>query len=425
LRRTPVVTILCGVKSVATTSPPRRSRDDAAKPGQSRGHAAKPGRVWSIDVIRGVVMVLMAVDHVRVYSGLPAGGPSPGIFFTRWITHFCAPVFVFLAGTSAFLHGQTFGDTSKTARYLVIRGLVLIALELTVLRVAWTFNVRYSEYVLAGVIWMIGWCMVLLAALIRLPLRAIAAFGLIVISAHNLIDFIPPTTVQPWRAAWLWQFVYFGGFFKTDDGGSVVAVLYSIVPWIGVMAAGYAFGGILIRERAERHRLCLIMGTLTIAVFVVLRGIDLYGDPRPWHTIQGGQTMPALLRFLNTTKYPASLLFLAMTLGPAIALIPLADRARGAIGNMLAVFGRVPMFYYLLHIPVIHAAALVVSLIREGSINGWLFANHPMMPPPPPAGYTWTLPLLYAVFLIVVGLLYVPCRWYASAKNKSQSRWLL
>jgi uncharacterized membrane protein len=392
---------------------------------------AKSPRLESVDVLRGIIMILMVLDHVRHYFGDAAANPTNltettgPLFMTRWITHFCAPVFVFLAGTSAFLHGQKLGDTSKTARYLVTRGFVLIALELTVLRVAWTFNLRYSEYVLAGVIWMIGWCMVLLAVLIRLPLSAIAAFGLIVIGAHNLIDFIPPVALQPLRATWLWQFVYFGGFFKAGNSGPVVAVLYSIVPWIGVMAAGYAFGGILIRERAERHRLCLIVGALTVAVFVVLRGIDVYGDPRPWHATRGGETMPALLRFLNTTKYPASLLFLAMTLGPAIALIPLADRARGAIGNMLAVFGRVPMFYYLLHIPVIHVAALVVSLIREGTINGWLFANHPMMPPPPPAGYTWTLPLLYAVFLIVVGLLYMPCRWYATVKSKSQSRWLL
>ncbi len=393
-------------------------------PRGSRAHAAKAGRLWSIDVIRGIVMVLMAIDHVRVYSGLPAGGPTPGIFFTRWITHFCALAFVFLAGTSAFLHGQKLGDRSKTARYLFTRGLVLVALELTVLRVAWTFNLQFSEYILAGVIWMIGWCMVLLAALIWLPLPAIAAFGLIVIGAHNLIDFVSPGTLQPFRGAWFWQFVYFGGFFPAGDSGPVVAVLYSIVPWIGVMATGYAFGGILIRERAERHRLCLLVGMLTVAVFVVLRAIDIYGDPRPWHATSGGQTMPALLRFLNTTKYPASLLFLSMTLGPTIALIPLADRARGAIGNVLAVFGRVPMFYYLLHIPAIHTAALIVSLIREGSINGWLFANHPMMPPPPPAGYTWTLPLLYAVFLVVVGLLYVPCRWYATVKSKSPSRWL-
>jgi uncharacterized membrane protein len=383
------------------------------------------GRLWSLDVIRGVVMVLMAIDHVRVYSGLPAGGPTPGIFFTRWITHFCAPVFVFLAGASAFLHAQKLGDTSKTARYLVTRGLVLVALELTVLRVAWTFNLHFSEYILAGVIWMIGWCMVVLAALIWLPLPAIAAIGIIVIGAHNAIDFVSSETLQAFRGAWIWQFVYFGGFFDAGDSGPVVAVLYSIVPWIGVMAAGYAFGALLIRERAERHRLCLIIGTLAIAVFVVLRAIDVYGDPRPWHATSGGQTMPALLRFLNTTKYPASLLFLSMTLGPAITLIPLADRARGVIGHVLAVFGRVPMFYYLLHIPVIHTAALIVSVIREGSINSWLFANHPMMPPPPPAGYTWTLSLLYAVFLIVVGLLYVPCRWYATVKRKSPSRWLL
>jgi uncharacterized membrane protein len=370
-------------------------------------------RVTSLDVMRGLVMVLMAIDHVRVYSGLPAGGPAPGIFFTRWVTHFCAPAFFFFAGTSAFLSGRA-RSRSDLSRHLLIRGAWLVLLELTVIRLAWTFNLDYAHYLLAGVIWMLGFCMMLLAELVWLPVVAIGTFGLLMIAGHNLVDLL-----QPAQGSWILQVLYFGGVFRIGSGGPFVAVLYSIVPWIGVMAAGYAFGAIMIRGGDERRRLCLTIGLAAIALFVVLRGLDVYGDPRHWRTGPAGA--PALFRFLNTTKYPASLLFLLMTLGPAIALLPLAERARGIVGSTLTTFGRVPLFYYLLHIPVIHAAAVVVSLAREGRVNPWLFGNHPMMPPPVPDGYTWPLPLLYLVFAGVIAILYAPCRWFARVKAEHRN----
>ncbi len=380
-------------------------------------------RLQSVDVVRGLVMVLMAIDHVRVYSGLPAGGPTAGIFFTRWITHYCAPAFVFLAGASAFLLGQTFADSKLLARYLLTRGVILVLLELTLIRVLWTFNLAFDEYILAGVIWMLGWCMILLAALIWLPTAIVAAFGVAVIVGHNVVDMAAQDALEPFRESWFWQFVYFGGVFPLGDGGPAVAVLYSIVPWIGVMAAGYGFGAILTRPPAERDRLCLTIGGIAIALFVVLRGLDGYGDPRHWSGAPA-TAPPAIFRFLNTTKYPASLLFLLMTLGPTIAVLPLAERARGVIGHVLAVFGRVPMFFYLLHIPAIHAAAIVVSLIREGRVDAWLFANHPMLPPPPPAGYAWDLSLLYLVFFLVIAILYYPCRWFARVKAQRAMGWV-
>jgi uncharacterized membrane protein len=370
-------------------------------------------RVTSLDVMRGLVMVLMAIDHVRVYSGLPAGGPTPGMFFTRWVTHFCAPAFVFFAGTSAFLSGRT-RSRSDLSRYLLIRGGWLVLLELTVIRVAWTFNLDYAHYILAGVIWMLGVCMMLLAALVWLPVAAVATFGLAMLAGHNVVDLLQPAQASP-----ILQFLYVGGVFRIGPDGPFVAVLYSIVPWIGVMAAGYAFGAIMLRRVDERRRLCLTIGLAAIALFVVLRGLDVYGDPRHWRA--GPAAVPVLFRFVNTTKYPASLLFLLMTLGPAIALLPLAERARGAAGRVLGVFGRVPLFYYLLHIPVIHAAAVVVSLAREGRVNPWLFGNHPMMPPPVPDGYAWPLPLLYLVFAAVMAILYVPCRWFAGVKAERRS----
>jgi uncharacterized membrane protein len=367
-------------------------------------------------------MVLMAIDHVRVYSGVPAGGPTAGIFFTRWVTHFCAPAFVFLAGTSAYLYGlrsqaASPGDKGALARYLVTRGLLLVLLELTVIRASWTFGLDYSQFILAGVIWMLGWCMVLLAALVSLPTRAIGIIGLSIILFQNVFEPLGRMLPESWR--WLWEFIYPIGVDVTiGQHGPSVAVLYTIVPWIGVMAAGYAFGAIMVREPADRRRLCLRIGLSATALFVVAAGLGvLLGSPP-------ADAPPALFRFLNQRKYPASPLFLLMTLGPTIALLPVAERMRGWLADALATFGRVPMFYYLLHIPTIHAAALVVSLVREGGVNPWLFANHPMLPPPPPPGYTWGLPLLYLVFVIVVAILYFPCRWFARVKAQRATGWV-
>jgi uncharacterized membrane protein len=383
-------------------------------------------RIHSIDVTRGVAMILMAIDHVRVYSGVPPGGPRPGIFFTRWITNFVAPAFAFLSGTSAYLLGQRLGSTRALSRYLVIRGLILVLLELTFIRLAWTFNVDFGEYLLAGVIWMLGWCMVLMGAIIWLPTVAIAAFGVAVIFLHNLMDLLPQavgTQLSESSLAPLWQILYFGGPIQLGQNGPTLVVLYSIFPWIGVMAAGYAFGAVMRLEPRRRDRICIAIGAGAIVLFLLLRTIDVYGDPRRWH-VAGETRAPALFRFINTTKYPASLDFLLMTLGPAILLMPLAQRARGKIGEFIATFGRVPMFYYLLHIPTIHFAAIIISLAREGRVSPWLFSNHPVMNPPPPAGYTWSLALLYAVFIVVIAVLYFPCRWYAQRKATNPAPWM-
>ena len=361
-------------------------------------------------------MILMAIDHVRVYSGLPAGGPTPGIFFTRWITHFCAPAFLFLAGTSAFVYGRKHADLS---RFLIVRGAWLVLLELTVLRVAWTFNFDFAGYEMAGVIWVIGWCMILLAALVKLPLKVVAAIGLLIIAAHNAISIPGGGGVGA-----LWKILYVGfwaGPIQFGQNGPNLIVLYSIVPWIGVMAAGYAFGAVLTLEPARRNRICLALGLGAVLLFVVLRGLNLYGDPRPWSS---APPMPAVLSFLNTTKYPASLLFLLMTLGPTVALIPLLEGARGALARWVTVFGRVPFFYYVLHVPLIHALACVVSLLRSGAVSPWLFANHPMGNPPAPDGYMWGLSLLYLVFAVAIVILYSPCRWFADLKARRADWWL-
>ena len=354
----------------------------------------------------------MAIDHVRVYSGLPAGGPTPGIFLTRWITHFVAPAFCFLAGTGAFLHGRKLGDTRALARYLVTRGALLVLLELTVIRVAWTFNFGFNEYLLAGVLWMLGVSMILLAGLVRFSGASIGLFGITVILAQPLIALVAtviPASVRP-HVRWFFQFLWTGGRVTLGDGGPVLAILYSIVPWVGVMAVGYAFGSILTRDAAERRRWCLRTGLSLTVAFVLIAMLAVALRPA------SPDDPPLFFRVLNQQKYPASQLFLMMTLGPLIALMPLAERTHGWLSDALATLGRVPLFFYLLHIPLIHAAAMIVSLVREGKVDPWLFGNHPMMPPQQPAGYMWSLGLLYLVWLVVMPPLYLACRWYARVK---------
>ena len=404
----------------AATATSRAATYDASSVAPPRGDS---GRVTSMDFVRGVVMILMAIDHVRVYSGLPPGGPTPGIFFTRWITHFVAPAFVFLAGTAAYMHGRKLGDRTALAKFLLTRGAWLVLLELTVIRVSWTFNFDFAHYMLAGVIWMIGCCMMLMAAAVYLPTTAIGAIGVAIIALHNLTNVFGAQLGQAFGDAgpnWLLRILYFGGAVQLGESGPPLLVLFVIVPWIGVMMAGYAFGRVMELPAERRRSICIKLGLALTALFFVLRAIDGYGDPRPWHQSKA----PALLAFLGTTKYPASLAFLLMTLGPTFVLLGLAERWRGAVSRVTQTFGRVPFFYYLLHIPLIHAAACIVSLVREGRVNPWLFGNHPMAPPDVPPGYTWSLALLYLVFAICVVALYFPSRWFAELKRGARSRWL-
>jgi uncharacterized membrane protein len=392
-------------------------------------HRATTDRIASVDLVRGAVMLLMAIDHVRVYSGVPAGGPDPAVFFTRWITHFCAPAFVFLAGTSAYLYAQRVaasgGDArAELTRFLLTRGLWLVLLELTVLRLAWTFNPAYLTYSMAGVIWMLGWCMILLAALIRLPVRTVGWLGVAIIALHQVAGALLPGAIPALNGtlAPLWSIVYSGfaaGPIALGDGATLI-VLYSIVPWVGVIAAGYAFGTLLTLVPAERDRRLVRLGLGLTVLFVALRAIDLYGDPQRWHD----SDLPWPLAFLSTSKYPASLLFLLMTLGPTIALMPTLERWRGPVARWVTVFGKVPFFYYVLHIPLIHALALVVSLIRVGTVSPWLFENHPLEPPTVPAGETWGLGTLYLVWLVTVVGLYPLCRWFAALKARRTEWWL-
>jgi uncharacterized membrane protein len=375
--------------------------------------AAPPQRVASLDLVRGIIMVLMAIDHVRVYSGVPAGGPTPGVFFTRWITHFCAPGFVFFAGTAAFLQGRKVAR-GELARYLFGRGLMLILLELTFIRAAWTFNVDYSQFLLAGVIWMLGWCMVLLAGVIYLPVRAIGALGLLIILAQDAFGALGGLLPQSLHQGW--EFIYpVGAEVRLGSTGPNVTVLYTIVPWIGVMCAGYAFGSIIGQSSDERRRWCIRIGLAATVLFVLIAAAEVARTGS-----QDGP--PAFVRLLNQRKYPASPLFLLMTLGPLIALLPFAERGRGWLARALTTFGRVPLFYYLLHIPLIHSLALIVNLLRFGATHQERYATAPYVSMPP--DQRWSLALLYLVWLLAVGILYPLCRWYAQRKAHAPQAWM-
>ena len=368
---------------------------------------ARASRITSVDVVRGVVMVLMAIDHVRVYSGVPAGGPTAGVFLTRWVTHFCAPVFVFLAGTSAYLMAYGYGgrvSRSGISRFLMTRGALLVLLEPTLIRLSWTFSLDYSQFILAGVIWMLGICMMLMAALAWLPFRWIAVFGFLLVLGQDVFGALP--------AGWLSQFLYFGG--EVATAGPTINVLYSIVPWIGVMALGYAFGSILTGESAARDRACLRIGLSATAAFVLLAVVSTFVSDA------GEDARPFLIRMLDQRKYPASQLFLLMTLGPAIALMPHADRARGAMARMFDVFGRVPMFYYLLHIPLIHILAIATWYLHDGNTHATDFLTAPYVWMP---DSRWPLWLLYLVFAIAVALLYPACAWYSEYKARTRAAW--
>ena len=370
-------------------------------------------------------MVLMALDHTRdffhsgVFQGqdpLDLSRTSVALFFTRWITHFCAPVFVFLAGTGAFLsttRGKTVRDLSW---FLVSRGLWLVVLELTWVRWAgWSFAINLHEH-WGNVIWAIGWSMVVLAALIHLPLWATAVFGFLMIVAHNAFDGIRPEDLGPWDC--LWRILHAGGAFEMAPGYRFGAG-YPLIPWIGVMAVGYSFGAIVTRPPAERRRWFLRLGLLTVGLFVVVRLLNAYGDPKPW-SVQRNPLF-TVLSFLDCHKYPPSLCYLLMTLGPALLLLAMMERGTPAWVRPVLVFGRVPLFYYVLHLPLIHGLSLMVHWLRFGHAD-WLWGNTEGTRPPEGAGFG--LIWVYVAWGVVLLTLYPLCKWFADLKRRRRDAWL-
>ena len=372
-------------------------------------------------------MVLMALDHTRGYFSnitfypLDLAQTNVPLFLTRWITHYCAPVFVFLAGTGAFLSKTRGKSTLELSWFLFSRGLWLVFLELTFIRCfGWMYNFDF-HFVGPGVIWAIGWSMVALAALVFLPTWAVTAFGVLMIAGHNAFDKVTPESFGSF--SWLWVVLHTGGGLAPFPGYRL-GIGYPLVPWIGVMAAGYGFGSLLMRDAKERRKWMFALGITLTLLFILLRGINIYGDPHPWSPQKN--LIFTIFSFIHCHKYPPSLLYVLMTLGPALILLSIFDVKRPWFAKQLIVFGRVPLFYYLLHIPLIHGLAVLVAYARYGRAT-WLFANPPLAPNTPslaPPDNGFGLPVVYLVWIIVVLLLYPLCKWFAALKQRRREAWL-
>ena len=339
-------------------------------------------------------------------------------FLTRWVTHLCAPAFVFLAGMGAYLRAQRDRSRGATARYLALRGLWLIVLELTVVHWCWYFNLTYEETE-GGILWMIGWTMIALAGLIYLPRWAIGLLAAAVIVLQHTWERVPDEAWGCW--SWLWAILYSPDTLNPWPGADFDPT-YTLLPWIGVLAAGWCCGPWALLPREDRRQRFLVAGAILLAAFFLLRAVNVYGDPHPWSV--GRSDWFTLLSFLNCTKYPASLQFLLITLGATLLLLAWLDRPPGAVQARLAVFGRTPLFYYILHLALIHALAVVFSLIQYGSA-AWLFESPPWTKhraPIYPPGYGYSLPVVYAVWALVVAILYPCCRWFSGIRNPAWVR---
>ncbi|HJQ13248.1 MAG TPA: heparan-alpha-glucosaminide N-acetyltransferase domain-containing protein [Anaerolineales bacterium] len=384
-------------------------------------------RIETLDFLRGVVMILMALDHVRMYFALGTwyaeptnlATTTPLLFFTRWITHFCAPVFVFLAGTSAFLYGMKKDNRKETAWFLFTRGLWLVFVELVIVNFAWTFDITYSFRILQ-VIWAIGISMVAVSALVFLPEKWILAVGMMLVFGHNLLD---PITVQGSSIRDLaWYTLHQPN--TVFVGGTLVNFVYPVLPWIGLMALGYVFGTFYKNSfPADRRRRWLLgIGLATTLLFVLLRAFNLYGEPQEWRTQDS--SIFTLLSFLNTTKYPPSLHFLLMTMGPALIFLSLLERYPNRLPAPITVFGRVPFFFYVLHLYVIHVLALLL-LVYEGRDPGEYILSASALRSGNLIDAGLSLGTMYVVWVVVIGLLYPVCRWYQRYRETHPSQWWL
>jgi uncharacterized membrane protein len=409
----------------------------SAAPRRLAAMSPRQSRLESIDIVRGAIMIIMMLDHTRDFVSGDAFHFNPTdltrttapLFFTRWITHFCAPLFVFLAGVSIHLQrgrGKPIGELSA---FLVKRGLWLVVLEVSVIRVIKFFNVVPPYLATLQVIWVLGIAMIVMAGLVRLPVWVSAVFGVATIALHNLLDGIQ---VAPWTPAGpapamtdrLWILLHQGGFMPLGSGPRpYFNVLYSLIPWVGVMALGYAVGHVYSWDASRRQRLLVRVGAACIVLFIVLRSGNVYGDPSLW----ARQSRPAmtLVSFLNTTKYPASLLYLLMTLGPGLIALAAAEGWQDAsrLKTPLVTLGRVPLFYYLLQWLTAHVIAVVLSLAAGKSV-AYLFMSPPDTFVQAPADAGFSLPVVWASWIAGVVLLYPICRWYAGVKARRKDWWL-
>jgi uncharacterized membrane protein len=391
-----------------------------AAPVVAEATLVKRVRLESIDVVRGVIMILMALDHTRDFFGNSGMNPTDPatttvpLFFTRWITHFCAPTFFLLTGTGAYLARKR-KSTSELSQFLLTRGIWLIFLELVVTRCfGWQFNFDYRVIALI-VLWALGWAMIVLSALVYLPPWAVATFGVVMIATHNLLDNVQSTS-------WFWSILHVPNVLLMTPRASIFEA-YPLIPWVGVTAAGYGLGQIYNWPAEQRRNFLVRLGVGLTLAFFILRAINLYGDPFRWST----QRSPVftVLSFLNTTKYPPSLLYLLMTLGPCSLFLWAVDVGAPRWLRPALIFGKVPMFYYLLHIPLIHLLAVAVCYARYGHVY-WMFEspNLQSFPCTQPPGWGYSLPIVYLMWAIVVVTLYPLCRWFAGLRQRRSDTWL-
>jgi len=399
------------------------------------GIPIKRKRIESIDLLRGIVMIIMALDHTRdyfhrvafVYSPTDLSHTSPAIFFTRFITHYCAPIFVFLAGVSAYLYGS---KKSKSAlrRFLITRGIWLVFVEVFIISLFRSFNPLYP-FISLQVIWAIGICMIVLAAFINVPRQWILFISLAIIFGHNLLDAIHLSGNGVWAV--LWALVHDENHFTV--GSHTFFVHYPVLPWIGIMLAGYYVGYFytLQYNAAKRKKILLVTGISAISLFLLLRSGNFYGDADHWWVQKN--TMFTILSFFNVTKYPPSLLYTLITLGPGLIFLHIAESAsfdftQGRlfrISQAIKCFGRVPMFYYLAHILLIHIFALIAAWL-SGYTFGSMFLHGPVYMEPALKGYGFPLIVVYVVWLLVVVLLYPLCKIFDRYKMENGQRtwWL-
>jgi uncharacterized membrane protein len=362
----------------------------------------------------------MALDHTRDYFGIPGQNPtdlataSAGLFLTRWITHFCAPVFFLLMGTGAYLARRR-RSPAELSRFLLTRGLWLIFLELVVVRCfAYQFNLDYQMTMLV-VLWALGWALIVLSALVHLPVSVVTALGLVTIVGHNLLDSVK-------SASPFWHVLHSPGFVVSSPSHAVFAA-YPLIPWVGVTTVGYGLGRIYDWDAERRRAVLLRLGVALSLAFVAIRAVDVYGDPSHW--LRQKTALFTVLSFLNTTKYPPSLQFLLMTLGPALIFLWAVDRRTPRILRPALVIGKVPLFYYMVHFALIHLLAVIVCYLRYGSAH-WMFespdlAHYPFSAPP---GWGYSLPVVYLVWALVVAAMYPLCRWFAGVKQRRSDPWL-
>jgi uncharacterized membrane protein len=371
----------------------------------------KKERIFSVDMLRGWVMIVMALDHIRDYTSIYHFDPedlsqsSVTLFFTRWVTHFCAPVFMFVAGTGTGL-GAINGKTKNQLSYFLwTRGLWLILLEFTVIRFGWEFHFREFSLILI-VIWALGMSMLALAALIYIPKKWLLFIGLVMVFGHNLLDEIRPEQLGGFSA--LWKILHVQSSFNI--GSLTVRTIYPLIPWIGVMALGYVFADFYRLEVKLRQKWMLLLGFAITGLFFIVRGINVYGDPEPW-SAQATFGL-SVASFFNTTKYPPSLSYLLMTLGPSIIILVVLEKVKGRIAAFLIVFGRVPMFYYIVHIYLIHLIAVFL-----GFFQGFTWHDMAVRFRYLPEDYGFGLGVTYAVWLLTVAILYPLCKSYIKFKS--------